>query len=280
MDNNPIYLIDPQGLGTDTEPTKHKVEKGDTYSSIAKKYNVAVDDLRKWNGYADTKVPVGVELIVSDPTVAENQNKYAAYEAKYTKLHSSGTILALAVGLGAFSNRLAGHAIDPSMSEDQKENYFNTSADKTIAILMMEFATGTGYGHHEFFDHNPITASIAASIQTKLFIQWFKEEWIKGNIKEGESRYQRISTNPDKEKTVDVSTWDAHTKNSIAGFFTQGMEFTGIVKNGTLYIRATDRYSIASGLTRNDNDNLSRVPGFQCPMGSTSFGFNFSIKFP
>ena len=68
--NSPISLNDPNGdcSGNCDDVKKHKTEKGDTYGALSKKYGVSVDQLRKWNKYEDTKIPVGVELIVSDPT--------------------------------------------------------------------------------------------------------------------------------------------------------------------------------------------------------------------
>ena len=71
MDNNPIGLNDPSGLGTDA--TTHTTKSGDTYGSLAKKYGVSVTQLRKWNGYKDTEIPIGVELKVADPSVVKTQ---------------------------------------------------------------------------------------------------------------------------------------------------------------------------------------------------------------
>lgn len=43
----------------------HKVEPKETMFSISKKYNVSVDDLRKWNNLADNSISVGQELIIN-----------------------------------------------------------------------------------------------------------------------------------------------------------------------------------------------------------------------
>jgi Leucine-rich repeat (LRR) protein len=69
--NSPILHADPSGLNG--EPQTHKVKDGDTYSKIAKQYNVTVDQLRAWNEYEDTKIPIGAELIVSDPYVNKSE---------------------------------------------------------------------------------------------------------------------------------------------------------------------------------------------------------------
>ena len=47
FDNNPIYFNDPLGLAAQDggDPQKHVVKRGDTYSSISKKYNVSIENL-------------------------------------------------------------------------------------------------------------------------------------------------------------------------------------------------------------------------------------------
>jgi LysM repeat protein len=61
--NNPINRADPFG-DTDGDPKYQKTKQGDTYSKIAKKTGASVEDLRKWNGYKDDDIPIGVPLIV------------------------------------------------------------------------------------------------------------------------------------------------------------------------------------------------------------------------
>ena len=46
----------------------HRTVAGDTYGKLAKTYNVSVENLRAWNIYPDTKIPIGVDLYVSDPS--------------------------------------------------------------------------------------------------------------------------------------------------------------------------------------------------------------------
>ncbi len=48
-------------------PKTHRVEQGDTYWSIARKYNVTVHQLEQWNPYEPEKIPIGANIIVSDP---------------------------------------------------------------------------------------------------------------------------------------------------------------------------------------------------------------------
>lgn len=42
----------------------HVVKKGDTYWLMSKKYGTTIQQLRKWNGYPDRKIPIGVKLRV------------------------------------------------------------------------------------------------------------------------------------------------------------------------------------------------------------------------
>jgi hypothetical protein len=75
MDNNPLNLTDVRGLDPKGDGVKkHKTQSGDTYGKLAKKYNVSLEQLRKWNGYDDDKIPTGVELIVTDPAEVKQKN--------------------------------------------------------------------------------------------------------------------------------------------------------------------------------------------------------------
>jgi len=67
--NNPICFNDPKG-NTAGDPNKHKVEKNDTYYSLAKKSNGAytVKDLMKWNPGVDVmNLKIGSEINIADP---------------------------------------------------------------------------------------------------------------------------------------------------------------------------------------------------------------------
>jgi len=67
--NKVIQFIELEGLEeAPPKPNTHTTVSGDTYGKLAKKYDVTVDQLREWNGYEDTKIPEGVDLIVSDPS--------------------------------------------------------------------------------------------------------------------------------------------------------------------------------------------------------------------
>ncbi|MDP4292216.1 MAG: LysM peptidoglycan-binding domain-containing protein, partial [Bacteroidota bacterium] len=57
-------------------PTKtYKVKKGDTYSSLATKFSISVEDLKALNSKAGNKLKAGEKIIVSGPEpAAENDN--------------------------------------------------------------------------------------------------------------------------------------------------------------------------------------------------------------
>lgn len=42
----------------------HVTKKGDTYWGLSKKYGTSISQLRKWNKYPDTKIPIGKKLRV------------------------------------------------------------------------------------------------------------------------------------------------------------------------------------------------------------------------
>lgn len=42
----------------------HTVKKGNTYWSLSRKYGSTINQLRKWNGYPDRHIPIGVKLRV------------------------------------------------------------------------------------------------------------------------------------------------------------------------------------------------------------------------
>ncbi|WP_299465554.1 LysM peptidoglycan-binding domain-containing protein [uncultured Microscilla sp.] len=63
----------PVSKGQTKLPTIHTVKKGDTYSMMAQKYGVTVEKLRAWNGFADNAIPIGAQLLVSDPMKMTNE---------------------------------------------------------------------------------------------------------------------------------------------------------------------------------------------------------------
>jgi len=82
VENNPIMLWDPTGLGPDEpgegEPKKHNVEEGDTYYGLANRTygddeNITVANLKKWNSDVDMDdLQLGQDLNISDPSTNDN----------------------------------------------------------------------------------------------------------------------------------------------------------------------------------------------------------------
>jgi membrane-bound lytic murein transglycosylase D len=52
-------------------PTSYKVKRGDTLSGIAAKFNVTVNDLRKWNKLTSTRLDIGQRLMLAPPSVRQ-----------------------------------------------------------------------------------------------------------------------------------------------------------------------------------------------------------------
>lgn len=63
----------------------HKVEKGQTLSSIARKYNISVDDIYRQNAELDPqKIKVGQEIVVGYDKSKEGKVVYEVVEDMYT----------------------------------------------------------------------------------------------------------------------------------------------------------------------------------------------------
>jgi membrane-bound lytic murein transglycosylase D len=54
-------------------PTVYKVRRGDTLSAIAAKFNVSVNDLKKWNKLTSTRLDIGQKLSLA-PVAARQAN--------------------------------------------------------------------------------------------------------------------------------------------------------------------------------------------------------------
>ena len=54
-----------------TPPSTYKVKRGDTLTSIAARFNVSVNDLKKWNKLTSTRLDVGQRLALAPPSVRQ-----------------------------------------------------------------------------------------------------------------------------------------------------------------------------------------------------------------
>ncbi|HNP32039.1 MAG TPA: LysM peptidoglycan-binding domain-containing protein [Flavobacterium sp.] len=55
--------------------TEHVVEKGENLGSIARKFDVAISDIKEWNNMEDNTVQLGAKLIVGKKYIITNDNK-------------------------------------------------------------------------------------------------------------------------------------------------------------------------------------------------------------
>jgi LysM repeat protein len=63
----------------------HKVAAKETLFSIARLYNISVDDLKAWNNLTDNNLALGQELVVRKPAATSAQPKLAPTEMKQVK---------------------------------------------------------------------------------------------------------------------------------------------------------------------------------------------------
>jgi hypothetical protein len=64
---------------------------------------------------------------------------------------------------------------------------------------------------------------------------------------------------------------------NLPAFYTGSLEYNFKITGNQLAVRVVNIYSFASGVTRNDLDDLHRIPGQLCPLGNTTQIFNFSF---
>ena len=79
-----IALVGNEDSATETpnkpevRVTEHVVERGETLGAIARKYDVAVSDIKDWNNLEDNTVQLGAKLIVGKKYIITSDNKNTA----------------------------------------------------------------------------------------------------------------------------------------------------------------------------------------------------------
>ena len=58
------------------------------------------------------------------------------------------------------------------------------------------------------------------------------------------------------------------------------MQYNFRIEGNTIYVRVTDSYSVASGISRNDSDNVEAQDGEETPRATTTVIFEFKYSFP
>ncbi len=79
------------------------VQKGDNLSAIAKKYNVSVDDLKKWNNLSDNTVKLESKLKVAD--IVAGETEVAEQEAPKTEIKTLDYIVQKGDNLGLIAKK-------------------------------------------------------------------------------------------------------------------------------------------------------------------------------
>lgn len=193
-------------------------------------------------------------------------------------------------GLSTVGNKLYGESFRPKevlkLSEKEKEKIFTESSNKTLGILMSEFVEGHGLENRYFGPETPITKEIKVSYPTTLFKMALKEGIRSGAYVEGQRTSITIYTSPDNAQKNEPGlpgSKEIAAKALMEGlintpaFFMGSLDYTFTISGDSVDVLVHNEYSIASGVTRNDNDNLFREPGHLSPLGNTHQYFTFTI---
>jgi membrane-bound lytic murein transglycosylase D len=74
--------VDESNLSNVEHEGYYVVVKGDNLSSIARKHNVTVQQLKDWNNLFDNNVKLGTQIIISNKSLADSTSTVAAVETK------------------------------------------------------------------------------------------------------------------------------------------------------------------------------------------------------
>lgn len=82
-----------QVASAEAKSIEHVVGKGEFLGTIARKYNVTINDLLEWNSLSDTNIKLGDKLIVgkevlADTTTKKNKKEYAEVNKRKEKMYS------------------------------------------------------------------------------------------------------------------------------------------------------------------------------------------------
>ncbi len=226
--------------------------------------------------------------------ISNSETLKKQYDTKLTNQLKSPLVALMLIGLSSVGNGLYGSSYDPwavlKLTETEKRKIFNESTNKTIAILMSEFVEGTGMENRYFGSNTPISNDIKHSYTTQLFLDQFVYGYQNGLYTEGEEYSTTVFTSPDITNQNGLGISLSSNPNKIAlkalgqgvwntaAFYTGSLDYSFEITGNTLSVTVHNQYSIASGVTRNDSDNLSRIPGYTSRLGNTNQFFNFSIN--
>jgi len=263
--NNPVGNTDTEGTQT---------------GSIKKEFNVNQKDKTNVFLNAPSNINELSSKIGQKPT----------YKELFARQWSKPEVRLMIQGLSTVGNKLYGEPFRPmevlKLTEAQKQITFKESSNKTLGILMSEFVEGHGKETRRFGPDTSISKDIKNSFTTSLFLQHFSKNFAEGKFKEGESYFVRIFTSPDNadknpkglpgEKEIAAKAL-GQGLNNLSAFYMGSIDYSFSFQDGVLKVEAQNEYTIASGVTRNDADNLKREEGKISPLGNTYQIFEFSF---
>lgn len=272
FNNNPIFFADPLGL-EGGEKVKNPSGGTSTVGEGTQSYNGG-QTLSNNGNTLNWSTDCGCYLSPSSGGSGNSHVQLPANKALVAGLATTAT--------GLYKGGNGQNLLD--LTESQKQQDFINSAPNTTAILMMEFATGTGEQKRAFNEGHAITNEIKWGLSSRRAIGVLKEKIASGEAVEGQwlNNPIHIQVSPDQDVSWGQS-FTYHLEPIFTGqnsaFFRGGMEYNFKIVGKTIHVKVTDAYSIESGLTRDANTNIIRVPGQTTPLGNTQVEFNFKYEF-
>lgn len=164
-----------------------------------------------------------------------------------------------------------------NMTEKEKEEVFKNSTEETIAILLMEFATGKGEKTRKFNMEHQMTNDIRKGATTAYAYSQFFEEIKQGKVKEGEFKYYYQGYH--NRASGALESIRIHLQSlmldNYGEFFRGGMEYWMKIDGDDIVVTAKDKYTEDSGI-RNEKSR-ERIGGFETPFGTTYIELRWRI---
>jgi RHS repeat-associated protein len=222
-----------------------------------------------------------------------------AATANWTPVKQSMKIIFQTNVIRSAHNYYSGSTPLSLLTENEKQNEFRRSADNTVAILLYEFATGTGkQTRNGFTEDHPYTVSLKNTTATEEATNAFKEHLASSPPSDdgGAIVFQYYyAFSPDKTiaKTSGRIPWrlsrglvESALKHASSFVLEKdqhlitrgGMSFTFNYNPGDDYVTVTldDKYSYAS-LNARLYSSYRRKEGSTTPFGTTNVSFTFQI---
>lgn len=218
------------------------------------------------------------------PSFNELADYVQSVDFSYLNSNESRVFMTLLSSGAATMLSLAGRLNKPDamqqlidMTEGEKQQAFARSTEETIAILLMEFATGKGEEIRIFTKNHQMTKDLMKSTTTAFAYEQFYNEIKDGKVKEGVV-YRYVQGYHNRAKTTFESV-RIHA-NSILNarwgeFFRGGMEYFFTIKGKYIMVKATDKYTPDSGIR--NKVSFDRLEGFETPFGTTYVEYEWKV---